>query len=103
MTRVIARVNNAGVAEKIDSGIDEFSAKYHSKRSCRRCHERGWHGFSMKDGSIEVRTCECVERNLAKALAPTQEFVYGVRGPKTRTDVYYGTASKKYSEVTQAL
>lgn len=99
MARIIAKIVNGVITEKGD--LDQFAVKVHSKRSCRSCHERGWHYYSMVDGSAEVRTCECVERSLARAARPTRELVYAVIRPDSVSKFYYGTASKTYTEVVE--
>jgi hypothetical protein len=100
MTRLIARIVNNVVVEKGD--LDEFAVKYHSKRSCRHCHERGWQFFSVGDKAAEVRTCICVERSLARALKPSQALAYKVTRPHNTSKVYYSHTSKKYTEVVTA-
>jgi predicted Zn-dependent protease len=101
MTRLIARIVNGVVTDKGE--LDQFAVKYHSKRSCRRCHERGWQFFSTGDKVAEIRTCICVERSLARALKPSQELAYKVYRPHNVSKVYYSHTSKKHTEVVTPL
>ncbi len=99
-TRLIFRIIKGIIVDRGD--ITESAVKIHSKRSCRVCHERGWQYFSLLDGTAEIRTCPCVERNLSKALSSERHKVYTVTGPRSISTVYYSDTSKCFNEVTVA-
>lgn len=107
MSQLIAKMVGGIVVEKGElfekyTKNDGFALSFHAKNGCKHCHERGWQHYTMADGSVEVRTCRCIDKRIDKSGSSSSSLIYKVIRPGEESKFYFNSRTKQFKEVRKS-